>query len=115
MSSFRTEQNVYRKTLGEYVSGVWVEGEELPLTIMASVQPATLSDYDRMQSTLAGRRVEAMIRLYSDTALIPAGADFTNGDEVEWFGTRYLVIAVSPWRSNVIPHYRMMAVKVLES
>lgn len=117
MSSFRKPYPVIRRSPGHRGPGnVWVEGEDLPpFDIMASIQPATSSDYDTLQATEGGRRTEAVIRLYSDTELISAGRDSTNGDRVLWRGNQYMVIAVSPWQSNVIPHFRMLAVKVLES
>lgn len=113
--SFRKPHTVYRKQPGQWVDGRWVDGQEEPFTIKASVQPATSSDYDLMQAEAGGRRLEAMIRIYSDTELIPAGKDDTNGDVLEWRGNRYLVIGVSPWQSTRLAHFRMFAVKELES
>ncbi|MCA7086052.1 hypothetical protein K7G19_20900 [Cupriavidus sp. DB3] len=86
---------------------------------MASVQPATLSeDYDTLQALPEGRRVEAMIRVYTDAVLAVAGAADTNGDRIVWpHGPRpgnYLVRAVSPWQSGVISHYRYLAVLEVE-
>lgn len=116
MSGFRSPQTVYKHAAGEYVGGRWVPGAAgAPETIQASIQPATVGDYDTMQATIGGRRIERMIRIYSDAELTPAGEDWTNGDEVLWRGSRYLVVAVSPWQSDVIPHFRMYAVKRLES
>lgn len=116
MSGFRTSQTVYKHANGGYVGGRWVPGAAgAPTTILASIQPATTSDYDTMQPTIGGRRIERMIRIYSDTELVAAGQDWTNGDEILWRGNRYLVIAVSPWQSDVISHFRMHAVKRLES
>src|SRR5690625_4699780 len=111
---FRTPQQAYLKQPGHYDQGEWVEGSLTPDTIQASIQPASQSDYDRMQATLGGRRVESMIRVYSDQSLTPAGENLTNGDEIDWMGDRYLVIANSPWQSDVISHYRMLAARFPE-
>lgn len=119
MSSFRRPVQVIRRGEGQWVDGRWVAGgDEAPITIMASVQPATLSDYDTLQALPEGRRVEAMVRIYTDAVLNVAGADGTNGDRVVWpHGPRpgkYLVRAVSPWQSGVISHYRYLAVLEVE-
>lgn len=119
MSSFRRPVQVIRRAAGQWVGGRWVEGPDGPAdTIMASVQPATLSDDDTLQALPEGRRVEAMVRVYTDAVLTVAGADNTNGDRVVWpHGPRpghYLVRAVSPWQSGVISHYRYLAVLEVE-
>src|SRR5699024_3697161 len=111
---FRTPQTIYRKQPGHYDHGEWVEGTLVAGTIEASVQPASQGDYDRMRAALEGRRIESMIRLYSDDPLEPAGFDgtnMTNGDEVDYAGYRYLVVALSPWQSGVISHYRILAAR----
>lgn len=116
MSSFRTSHTVKRKEPGSRgAGGVWVDGDEKDITIKASVQPATSSDYDLMQATAGGRRLEAMIRIYTDTELVPAGKDNTNGDVLVWRGNRYLVIGIAPWQSTRLRHFRCFAVKELES
>lgn len=120
MSSFRRPVQVIRRGAGQWVAGRWIEGADGPLdTIMASVQPATLSeDYDTLQALPEGRRVEAMVRVYTDAVLAVAGAADTNGDRIVWpHGPRpgnYLVRAVSPWQSGVISHYRYLAVLEVE-
>lgn len=119
MSSFRRPVQVIRRGAGQWVAGRWIDGADgPPHTIMASVQPATLSDYDTLQALPEGRRVEAMVRVYTDAVLAVAGATDTNGDRIVWpHGPRpgnYLVRAVSPWQSGVISHYRYLAVLEVE-
>ena len=119
MSSFRRPVEVIRRGAGQWVAGRWIDGADgPPHTIMASVQPATLSDYDTLQALPEGRRVEAMVRVYTDAVLAVAGAADTNGDRIVWpHGPRpgnYLVRAASPWQSGVISHYRYLAVLEVE-
>lgn len=119
MSSFRRPVTVKRRAAGQWVAGRWVDGGDAPAqTIMASVQPATLSDYDTLQALPEGRRIEAMVRVYTDAVLDVAGADDSNGDRIAWpHGPRpgdYLVRGVSAWQSGVIPHYRYLAVLEVE-
>jgi hypothetical protein len=120
MSSFRTPQTIVRRLPGGYVDGRWVDGADdpNPVTILASVQPARQVDYDQMMPMREGRRIEALVRIYTDAVLKVAGADNSNGDRLVWpYAPRpgeYLVIDVSPWQSHVIPHYRYLAALEVE-
>lgn len=112
----RTPQTIFRRAEGHRdANGRWVEGGETPDTITASVQPASLGDYDELRATNAGRRLEKVVRVYTDALLNVAGHDLTNGDVLSWEGERYLIIAVSPWRTTLLRHYRYWASKELES
>lgn len=113
MSSFRKPQTFKRKSAGLYVDGAWQEGTEYDLPdITASVQPAKKEDYDQMEALPEGRRVEAMVRIYTNVELNVAGVDNSNGDILIWRGSRYLVRDVSAWQSDVINHYRYLAVRI---
>ncbi|WP_029046241.1 hypothetical protein [Cupriavidus sp. amp6] len=119
MSSFRKPTQIRRRAAGQWVEGRWVDGaEEGIVTIPASVQPLRLSDYDELQAQMEGRRIEAAVRIYTGEVLNVAGANDRNGDKLIWpFAPRpgeYLVVAVSPWQSGVIPHYRYHAVLEIE-
>lgn len=110
----RTPQTMMFRGTGSRATGVWVDGPETPGTILASVQPATLSDYDKMQNQIGGKRIERMVRIYTNTRLNVAGENGTNGDILIWEGSRYIVSAVSPWRTTPLRHYRYWAIKELE-
>lgn len=120
MSSFRTPQVIVRRGPGAWVEGRWIDGADdpAPLTILASIQPAKLIDYDAMRPLREGRRIEAMVRIYTDSVLNVAGANDSNGDRLRWpYAPRpgeYLVIDVSPWQSNVISHFRYLAALEVE-
>lgn len=119
-SSFRSPQTLIRRGPGAWVAGRWVEGvdDPTPLILLASVQPARQIDYDQMAALHEGRRIEAMVRIYTDAVLNVAGADDSNGDRLVWpYAPRpgeYLVIDVSPWQSRVISHYRYWAALEVE-
>lgn len=116
MSFFRTPQQLKRKAPGSYVDGVWVQGGlETDFTISATIQPASLSDYDELRATAGGRRIERAVRIYTNERLVVAGETDNNGDVLIWEGARYEVIAVSPWRTTLIKHYRYWASKELEA
>jgi hypothetical protein len=119
MSSFRKPVQIRRCAAGQWVNGRWVDGaDEALVTIQASVQPMSLTDYHQMQALLEGRRAEAGVRIYTDAVLNVAGAGDRNGDRLIWpFGPRpgdYLVVQSSPWQSGIIPHYRYRAVLEVE-
>jgi len=108
--SFRKPQTIITRQPGQRINGRWVEGgENAPTTILASVQPATLADYDQMQAEPGGRRIERMVRVYTSARLNVAGEDDRNGALLVWEGERYLFVAVSPWRSTALKHYRYLA------
>lgn len=110
----RTPQTLKTRSPGGYVGLDWVDGAETDLTLLGSVQPATKGDYERLQAELGGRRTGAAVRLYTDVKLNVAGQDAKNGDVLIWEGDRYIVCAVSPWRTTIIRHYRYLAAKELE-
>jgi len=108
--SFRKPHQIILCGEGKYVQGKWVDGmEQEPITIMASVQPATAGDYDQMRAEPGGRRIERMVRMYTDARLPVAGEDGSNGAILLWEGGRYVLIAVSPWRSTALAHFRYLA------
>lgn len=108
--SFRKPHQVVLREEGGYVQGTWVDGIELePISILASVQPASAGDYDQMRAEPGGRRIERMVRIYTDARLPVAGETDQNGAILLWEGGRYVVIAVSPWRSTALAHYRYLA------
>lgn len=110
--SLRTPQTIIPRLPGQYIGGRWQDGADGdPITIQASVQPASSGDYDQVKAEQPGRRVERMVRIYTDVRLTAAGEDNTNGDSLVWEGERYLVVAVSPWRSTALKHYRYLAVR----
>lgn len=113
--SLRRPQTIIPRAEGQRENGRWLEGPPgEPYTISASVQPATAGDYDRLQALAEGRRITAMVRIYTSAVLNVAGQDWRNGDRLVWDQAphpgEYLVVAMSAWQSGVIPHYRYLAV-----
>lgn len=117
MSRFRKPVQVFRRTEGAYVNGRWVDGDYASVgeTILANIQPATASDYDRMVPETGGRRIERMIRVYTGAALNVAGENDVNGDQIYYLGERYTVIAVSPWLQGRLAHYRYLAAREINN
>lgn len=121
MTSFRYPVTVERRTPGHWNGPAWVPGAlAVPTSILATVQPAVLSDYDQMAALPEGRRVEGMIRIYTDEVLQVAGENSdADGDLITWpdgqrGGRKYEIVARSPWQSKIIPHYRYLAALMTE-
>lgn len=116
--SLRYPVTIQRRAPGAWVAGRWVAGDDGPTeTIQATVQPATLSDYDELQPLPEGRRIERMVRVYTASILTIAANDNTaSGDLLLWpegLGAEpYEFVWCSPWQSHVIPHYRYLAAKM---
>lgn len=105
--SLRKPLQIQRRAAGAWTAGRWVPGAlGAPETILASVQPATLSDYDKMEPLLEGRRVESIQRVYTDIEMAQA-------DVVLWRGAEYEVVDVSPWQSGIISHFRYLAARIV--
>lgn len=107
---FRIPVNLYRKTAGTYVNGLWVEGGETLIVITASIQPTT---GEEMLSLPEGRRNRKTYSLFTSTKinLISTG---TNPDQVQIFGERFEVVRVEPWQNNppvfgIVNHFKFFA------
>lgn len=113
--SLRYPVQIRRRAPGAYVNGRWVPGvESAPETILATVQPAQLADYDMLQRLPEGGRVEAIMRVYTTAELdVMSEESGVSGDLLDWAeGLRvrpYVFMARSPWQSRIIPHYRYLA------
>ncbi|QLB23323.1 hypothetical protein [Phocoenobacter skyensis] len=104
------------KKNGSFVDGVWQDiASEEKIEVMASVQPATQSDYDAMELRSDGAVVERAIRIYTRENLKQAGNDGSNsadGDVLIYDDCEFLIRDKSSWQSGIIPHYRYLAVKI---
>ena len=112
MSSFRKPYTKWVKSEGKYVNGKWVEGEVEISTFQASIQPLSAYAMNALSALLQGRHISSAVKIYTDEVLNVAGENKQNGDEVEFQGQRYLVVARDAYQSDVINHYRYQAVRV---
>jgi hypothetical protein len=110
---FRIPVNLYRKTGGSYVNGIWVEGGETLIVITASIQPTT---GEELMCEPEGRRNRKTYSLFTSTDVnIIAGGK--NPDQVQIFGERYEVTRVEPWQNNppvfgIVNHFKFYAQKL---
>lgn len=114
--SLRYPVIIRRRAAGSWVAGRWVVGALGGMqTILTSVQPAVRADYDMMEPRLEGRRVEAMVRVYTAERLQVAGEEpAASGDVVTWQGQDYEFVAVSVWQSGILPHFRYLAARLID-
>jgi hypothetical protein len=91
---------VIRRNPGAYVNGVWTPATDTASVDMPmNIQPASSSDYERVQAVASGRRVTAMMRAFApiDADLKVAGTNDYPGDIVIYGDRRWLVIGSSRW------------------
>ena len=106
-TQFRSPFTVRRKVAGSYVNGFWVEGAESSFVIQASVQPVSGLE---MQELPEARRNTQAVKIYTDTQLLTVATNVsTNPDILEAFGFDFEIIAVMPYQSNVISHYKCIS------
>lgn len=109
---FPKAYQVIRRGVGSYINGVWTPApEEAPGPLLANIHPASSADYERAQATLAGRRITAMKRCFTDIGanLRVAGSDGYPGDIILYNGQRWLVIGSAEWNTLNDPdtsHFR---------
>lgn len=109
MSSFRSIYTVKRKNGGGYTDGIWQEATEHSFVISASLQPVSGPE---MESLPEGRRESQVIKIYTSSKL--QTVTDANPDVLEASGMRFEIVSVAPYQSNVLNHYKCIAVKIGE-
>lgn len=113
MSSFRTVQQVLTETAGTYADGLWVPGTRAATTTLASIQPAIVGQ--DMQALPEGRHMSDFVKLYTlDRLKVTADGEGVQPDIVVWQGYGYELVSIFANQSNVISHYKYIAVKVFK-
>jgi hypothetical protein len=104
--SFRKPQTIIRTTPGQYVDGKWVEGTEVNVPIMASVQPVTAEDQIVMP---AGKRLSDYVKVYTSTELVPLSeGSQQQPDRLVWRGKQYECKELGVRQMDVLPHYKVI-------
>jgi len=98
------ESHTANSTEGEYVDGVYVEGDAELLTFYGSVQPATGKDIDSLS---VGREDTGKVKVYSDRILPISSEDGKDkGAIVYWQGEKWELIYEGKFQNSLIPHYK---------
>lgn len=100
---FRRTVSGTRKTAGGWIEGEWVEPSEDPITIRASVQPASQED---VQLLPEGRRLTGAYKLFTNDTLQVAieGDNSQFPDVIHLPHGDYEVLAQAPWQNGIISH-----------
>ena len=94
---------------GIYVEGEWVAGSTTVLSIEASIQPLRPDEMDQLPE---GRRSGQAYKLYTDDLVRTAKQDQYNADKLTINGEECEVVAVKPYQSGIISHYKVFAVRI---
>lgn len=111
-SSFRKPYKMLVRSDGEHVKGKWVNGGEIEQTLMASIQPLSGAEMDRLVVSMQGRRVSSAVKIYTDQKLDVGGENTHNGTVILVGDERYEVISRAAYHSAVLSHYRYVAIRV---
>jgi len=107
VSSFRKPFTIRRQSGGTRTDGHWIEGTETEIDILASVQPLTPRE---MESLPEGRRTKQAFKIYTDTEL--KTVESQSPDHITLYGDDFEVLSVAPYQSDVINHFKAVAVKI---
>lgn len=108
---FRKPFTIIRKQPGQYVNGVFVDGEEVQQTIMATIQPLKNED---MIDLPQGRRISDIVKVYTSEVLTTAednGAD-KQPDRIFWKDGWFEITSTGAFQMDVISHYRYFAIRI---
>lgn len=96
---------------GEYVDGVWVEGDSVPVEIMAIIQPAK---WNELQQFPEGERTKEWCKVFSKSLLRTQKEGTTphGADRFTWQGDRYEVRKTKQWDVGHLDHYVAWAARV---
>ena len=111
MSSFRKPYKYMIVRHGGYTDGVWSECDGIERSFMASVQPISSSECERVSAALEGRRVVSGIRIYTATELPLPDEGVDHHAVVFFMGKKYLVVFKGLWQSGVISHFKYTAIE----
>lgn len=115
MSSFRKPLKVQDPDVFQIVKGQKVKIRDGALrTIMASVQPISLSSYDAVKTQLDGARIERVILVTTSANIKVSIADEHTGTQAGfflWQSRRYRNMMVREGFAGVIPHIQYYAVQ----
>lgn len=104
----RKTLNVIRQHVGQYINGIWVDGDNETISIKASVQPTPAEE---METLPEGYRTKESFTLFTSSVLKASLTNATNADFVVINDEKYRVVKVAPWQNNLINHYECIVVK----
>ena len=100
-----------RKTSGDYLGGVWVDGVSEEVTILANVQPTKGSELMALPESDRSRDI---IKIYTTEEIlgVQEGDGKTSPDLIIWQGNTYEVKIVYVQRMGVLDHTKALAARI---
>ena len=112
---FNRQVEILRSADGQYdEDGVWQEGTQQVLNVVANVQPLNERETEQYTQILAGgNRTISMVKVYTNAILL-TDAQMTGqtADILVWRGKHYKIAMQEEWQSNIISHFRYIGVEV---
>lgn len=88
---------IYRRSGGDYVKGIWVEGTTKELKALASVQQPTKEEIELMTGL---ERDKDMKMFYANKTIVASSEfDDTEADIIKWKGRLYKAMKLGDWDS----------------
>lgn len=104
---------IYRRSLGAYVEGEWVEGATVEIPVQVNIQP--LKPYEILQLP-ESERTRVWWKVYSADQLRTAkeGVGGWDADEFIWKGDRYKVMKLDDWNSamGILEHSKAYCTRI---
>lgn len=108
---FRRPVTIERQAPGGFVNGLWQPGAIEAVTILASVQPASGRDMERLPE---GRRQAGAVRIFTDATLqLEAGAQ--KADRIVLPQGTYEVAIADEWQNGIMPHNTYLCVRIVKA
>lgn len=104
---------IYRRSLGSYVEGEWIEGTTVEVPVQVNIQP--LKGYEILQLP-ESERTRVWWKVYSADVLRTEkeGDGGWDADELIWKGDRYKVMKVDDWTSgmSILEHTKAYCTRI---
>jgi len=102
---------IYRRSLGEYVDGEWVEGQTVEVPVQVNIQP--LKPHEILQLP-ESERTRVWWKLYSADVLRTAKEGSHDADEFIWKGDRYKIMKLDDWQNGmqILEHSKAYATRI---
>lgn len=104
---------IYRRSLGSYVEGEWIEGTTVEVPVQVNIQP--LKGYEILQLP-ESERTRVWWKVYSADVLRTEkeGDGGWDADELIWKGDRYKVMKVDDWSSamQILEHTKSYITRI---
>lgn len=102
---------IYRRSLGSYAEGEWIEGSTTEVAVQVNIQP--LKGYEILQLP-ESERTRVWWKIYSVDVLRTEKENSWDADEFVWKGDRYKIMKVDDWSvgMSILEHTKSYATRI---